>query len=109
MKPRRLSGLHRLSQLVGTESRARVESLSPNGEPADLSNFLLITEKMHPSGERLFHLSGTAANRGHPANVQLSYTTLDVALQGAHWLAAKMGVPVIYVRAQGRTLLPHSN
>ena len=108
MKPKRLSGLHRLNQLVGSESRARVESLSPNGEPADLLNFLLITEKIHPSGECLFHLSGTAANRGRPAEVHLSYTTLDVALQGAHWLAAKMGVPVIYVRERGSASLPHS-
>ena len=81
-------------------SKASVEALGPGGEPADWENFLLITEETRPSGERVFAMTGTAANRGRPTDVNFAYPSLKAALEGAHWLAAKMGVPVIYVRAQ---------
>ena len=81
-------------------SKARVETLGPGGEPADWENFLLITEETCPSGERVFTMTGTAANRGRPTDVNFAYPSLKAALEGAHWLAAKMGVPVIYVREQ---------
>jgi hypothetical protein len=80
--------------------KARVEALGPGGEPADWGNFLLITEETRPSGERVFAMTGTAANRGRPTDVNFAYPSLEAALEGAHWLAAKMGVPVIYVREQ---------
>ena len=83
-------------------AKARVETLSPGGEPADWENFLLIAEETRPSGERVFAMTGSAANRGRPTDVNFAYPSLEAALDGAHWLAAKLDVPVIYVRQPAR-------
>ena len=85
---------------TGTATEARVESLRLGTEPADRSNFLFITEEARPSGERVFAMAGTAANRGRPTDVNVAYPSMGAALEGAHWLATRMGIPVIYVRAQ---------
>jgi hypothetical protein len=77
-----------------------VEHLGPSGKPADWDNFLLIAKEPNGSGEPAFAITGTATVNGRLTNVNSTYPTMDAALQGAKWLAAKMGVPVIYVREQ---------
>ena len=60
---------------TGTATEARVESLRLGTEPADRSNFLFITEEARPSGERVFAMASTAANRGRPTDVNVAYPT----------------------------------
>ena len=92
------SKLYNPARLTRAAPQAQVEHLEPGGEPADWDNFLLISKEPNGSGELAFAITGTATVNGRPTNVNLTYPEMAAALQGAHWLAAKMGVPVIYVR-----------
>jgi hypothetical protein len=53
-----------------------------------------------PSGEWALVVTGTVSNRGHPTDVGLACPSKKAALRGAHRLAAKMGVSVIYIRGR---------
>ncbi len=91
-----------MAVVARTTVKPRIETLMWGVEPADCGGFLLITEQTRPSGERVFVLTGTAGNRERRTDVNFAYPSLQVALEGAHWLAAKMDIPVIYVREHGR-------
>ncbi len=97
-QPSKLYGPARLTRAA---PQAHVEHLGPSGEPADWDNFLLIAKEPNGSGEPAFAITGAATVNGRLTNVNFTYPDMEAALQGAHWLAAKMGVPVIYVRERG--------